>query len=58
MLTSGERGAADRNSAFLFLWTEKTPGEAVNVSDGADSFPGRRDGTVKILAARIHSSPP
>lgn len=24
----------------------------------SDSFPGRRDGTVKILAARIHTSPP
>lgn len=26
--------------------------------DGADSFPGRRDGSVKTLAARIHTSQP
>lgn len=45
---------------FVFL-DGKTPGEAVNVSrmfarDATDSFPGWRYGTVKILAARIHTS--
>lgn len=60
-VSDGERGAADENSAFVFL-DGKTRGEAVNVSlvyrDGADSFPGWRDGTVKILTARIYTSSP
>lgn len=50
----------DRNSACVFL-DRKTSGQAVNVlhvcRDIADIFPERRGGTVKILAARIHTHP-